>query len=246
VKIVRNVEQGSWDWMRLRAGKVCGSELKYLITDKLAVRGWKTDMPNSYLYRKLDEKWIGGPREAFAGNRQTDQGTLSEPVARKYFASLLDTDIETVGGIESDDGRCWVSPDGLVNSQTGLEIKCPNGEKFIGWLLNGPHVPPEHILQVQFGLYISGWPSWWFLAYCKSYPHLAVPVEHNPTIAATIKEALYGFNDRFDEAWKILCEKNGGPPEPPQKKEPTQERPLFSWDQGAVNESDDSSQGIIP
>ena len=91
MKIHRELQQKSWDWFKLRAGKVTGSELGNLITDKGAIRPWKTAMPNSYLDRKLAEAWRGEPLQSFQGNQQTDQGVMDEERARKFFASLLES-----------------------------------------------------------------------------------------------------------------------------------------------------------
>jgi len=216
--------------MTARAGKVCGSELKNLITDKGAIRSFKTEMPQKYLHRKLAEKWRGQPLESFfAGNRQTTQGNIWEPQARRYCAALMDCDIVEVGGIESDDGKLWCSPDGIIGENVGLEIKAPNPDTHIGWLLEGG-VPEEHVLQVQFALYVTDWPQWQFLSYCKDLPHLAVTVERNPELFDTIIEAVFDFNERFEAAWKRLCEINGGPPPPRQTFIPSAGPIRFSWE----------------
>ena len=212
MKIHRDIQQKSWEWFKLRAGKVTGSELGNLITDKGAIRGWKTGMPNSYLHRKLAEKWRGMPLETFQGNRQTDQGTLWEDRARKYFSSILESDIEQIGGMESDDGLLWCSPDGIIGETTGLEIKCPNADTHVGWLLAGQQVPEEHVLQVQFALWVSHWPKWHFLSWAKDLPHLAVVMEPDHDLCMVIEDALAEFQERFNAAWNTLCELNGGPP----------------------------------
>lgn len=228
MKINRELEQKSWDWFQARAGKVTGSELGNLITDKGAIRAWKTDMPNSYLHRKLAEKWRGQPLQSFQGNQQTDQGNINEERARKYFASLLETDIETVGGIESDDGRLWCSPDGLIGESVGLEIKCPNVDTHVGWLLAGQKVPEEHVLQVQFALFVSGWRQWQFLSWCRDLPHIAVNIEPDTGIHDTMRDAIEDFYVRFEDGWKMLCDLNGGPPPP---RLTAVERPRFTWEE---------------
>lgn len=217
MKIHRALQQKSWEWFRARAGKVTGSEIKNLITDKLAIRKWTTEMPNSYLHRKLAEKWRGEALQSFGGNQQTDQGILWEDRARKHFASYLEADIETVGGIESNDERCWCSPDGIIGETTGLEIKCPNADTHIGWLLAGG-IPEEHVLQVHFMLWVSGFSEWKFLSYCNDFPHLAVTVERESLMCALISDAVEEFNKRLDAAFASLVELNGGPP--PERKAP--------------------------
>ena len=229
MKIHKDLIQKSWPWFQARAGKVTGSELGNLITDKGALRGWKTGMPNSYLHRKLAEKWRGQALESFAGNRQTDQGVIYEEQARHYFSSLLETEIQTVGGIESDDGRLWVSPDGIIGDSVGLEIKAGNADTHVGWLLAGG-VPEEHVLQVQFALHVTGWPIWQFLSFVKDMPHLAVIVEPDEELSEVIAESICEFQTRFDSAWTRLCEMNGGPPPPRPEFIPTTGPIKFSWE----------------
>jgi hypothetical protein len=168
-------------------------------------------MPNSYLHRKLAERWRGEALQSFGGNQQTDQGVIYEEQARNFFASLLEADIEQVGGIESGDERCWCSPDGIIGETTGLEIKCPNADTQVGWLLAGG-MPEEHVLQVQFSLWVSEFKEWQFLSWCKDLPHIAIKVERSMGICGVIEEAVHDFNARMDAAFARLLELNGGPP----------------------------------
>lgn len=234
MKIHREMEQQSWQWFEARAGKVTGSELGNLITDKGKLRDWKTAMPNSYVCRKVAEKWRGKPLESFGGNRQTDQGNLWEDRARKYFSALLEREIQQVGGIESDDGRLWCSPDGIIGETTGLEIKCPNADTHVGWLRGGFEVPEEHVLQCQFGLYVSGWEDWHFGSFVSDMPHLLVRVTPMPGMMDTIRDALSEFELRFASVWTMLCDRNGGPPAPKPVFVPTPGPVQFTW------ETDDS------
>lgn len=215
MKIRRDVIQKQLPWFRARAGKITGSELGNLITDKGKVRDWKTAMPKTYLARKLAEKWRHGLLETFVGSRQTDQGNIYEETARRVLASKMEADIENVGGIESDDERCWCSPDGIIGKATGLEIKCPNLDTHFGRLLEGNQVPEEYVLQCQFGLYISGWQRWVFFEFMKDAPHLTVELTPDLELFDAITEAVEEFSARFDAGWKRLCEMNDGPPPPP-------------------------------
>jgi hypothetical protein len=237
LKIHADLQQKSWAWFAARAGKLTGSEMGNLITDKGKIRAWTTGMPNSYLHRKLAEKWRGSPLQSFAGNAQTDQGVMYEEQARSYFAALLDADISECGGIESDDNRLWCSPDGIIGDMEGLEIKCPNADTHVGWLLAGG-VPEEHVLQCQFSLYVSKFSTWQFLSYCKDMPHLAVSVEPDDVLFGIMDVAIEEFYVHFDAAWKVLVDLNGGEPVPP--KPPSSAEPIkFSWDNKDTEKLDD-------
>lgn len=237
------MQQKSWEWFQARAGKVTGSELRNLITDKGTIRDWKSGMPNSYLHLKLAEKWRGKPLETFMGSRQTDQGNLWEDRARSYFASLLDREIKQVGGIESDDHLLWCSPDGIMAETAGLELKCPNADTHVGWLLAGDQVPKEHVLQVQFGLYVTGWSEWVFGSFVSDMPHLLLTVKPTPRLLYTIEKAVAEFQARFSIAWQMLCDLNGGPPPEPTKFVPTPGPVRFSWEQ--QSESTQPSEDLL-
>lgn len=219
MKIHRGLEQRSWEWFKLRSGKVTASEIGELMTDKGAIRSWKSATPNTYLHLKLAEAWRGGPLEVFNGSRQTDQGVFNEPKARETYSFLFDRPVEQIGGIASDDDRCWCSPDGWLRvgvpaeaeGDVGLEIKCPNPNTHIGYLLGGG-VPEEYVLQVQFSMFVSGCACWHFLSYCRDLPELFVPVRRDAEIIEIIQEAVTEFLGHFDAAWNHLCELNGGPP----------------------------------
>jgi hypothetical protein len=61
VKIV-DVVQGSADWLQVRAGIPTCSEFDALISPLGKIR--TGEGPQTYLARKLAEKWIGGDRKS--------------------------------------------------------------------------------------------------------------------------------------------------------------------------------------
>lgn len=204
---VFNCEQGSDEWLQLRTKCPTASELGSLITDAGKIRGISTEMPLTYMARKLAEKWLGGPLPTFNGGAAA-QGTILEP---EVFASIelsLSVDLEKVGFITTDDERFGCSPDAM-----GYEIKSPLPTNHIKWLL-AEVCPPEHMLQVQGCMMVTGRDEWTFVSYRREFPKLVVVVEKDPNLCDVIRDAIDRFSEHFDDAWKMLCEKNGGPPKP--------------------------------
>lgn len=204
---IHGVVQGTPEWLACRAGIPTASELGSLITDKGAIRTGET--PKSYRARKLAEKWLGRPLHSFGGG-VLEQGSVLEDEAIPWFEATHRRSVQRVGFITTDDDTFGCSPDGLIHLR-GLEIKCPQPENHVKWLL-AEEVPPEHVLQCQGGIYATGLDAWTFVSYCRGFPALVVDVEKDSELQDTICKAVADFNWLLESDWLRLIELNGGPP----------------------------------
>jgi hypothetical protein len=217
MKIHRNITQISDAWLRLRAGKVTASEMHRLVSSTGKVR--TGDGPATFLNEKLAEIIMGEPLPQ-AQFWQGSQGLWIEEGARPAFTLETGIEVEEVGFIETDDGKCGCSPDGLLvgtpgGQNCGLEIKCPTLPVAIGYLLAG-EVPDDYVLQIHGSLFVTGYPQWKFFSYRRGLPPLIVTVEPDEKIQSAIGEAVAAFTDRLDAALGRLKELNGGVlPSPP-------------------------------
>lgn len=199
--IIRNeFEQGSSAWLSARAGIVTASEMSSLVTPKFKIR--EGAGVQSYLAQKVAEKWMGGPLMGFS-SFEMEQGEIVEDEARAWLALELGKEIEEVGLCLSDDGRCGCSPDGIIDGNIGLELKCPQPTNHVKWLLAGG-VPEDHIVQVHFGMFVTGFSEWEFLSYRRNFPPLRVTVKRDEEIQKVLREALETFLRNFDEAFSKL------------------------------------------
>jgi hypothetical protein len=132
VKIITDVEQGSVQWLKLRLGIPTASEFHQLMTPLFKAKEGET--PKTYLAKKLAEAWRGEPLPGFS-SYATEQGTIREEDARPWYALEYDVDVQQVGFVLSDDERCGCSPDGLIGEDSGLEIKCPNPDTHVKYLI---------------------------------------------------------------------------------------------------------------
>lgn len=205
---IHDVEQGSMEWALLRAGIPTASEMDALITPKFAVK--KGDGPETYLNKKVAEKWQGGPlpqKQVF----DMEQGQILETEAIDWFNLQYDTAVNRVGFITTDDGRAGCSPDGLLSTDCGLELKCARAETHVGYLRGGV-LPDAYVIQVHASLFITGFKQWKFLSYRRGFPPFVLTIERNEAVQAVIAEALDLFTQKFDEAMARMTEINGGPP----------------------------------
>jgi hypothetical protein len=192
-----DVKQGSGEWLALRAGIPTASELDALISPEWKVRTGES--PQTYLYRKLTEKVLGFPLDSGFQSSAMETGTLMELEAIPYLGFTYGIEVQRVGFCTTDDGRCGCSPDGLIGTDGGLEVKCPNPETHLKYLLEG-ELPKHYRAQVHGCMYVTGRKWWTFMSYSRQFPPLIMRIERDEAIQAKIHEAFTAFLARFDEA----------------------------------------------
>lgn len=213
MKIRTDLEQNSLDWLVARAGVVTASEFDNLLTPKFEPRKGQT--PETYLWRKLAERWTGGPLPGYQ-TLDMEAGQIRESEAIPAYEFEHSEQIQRVGFVTTDDERVGCSPDGLIGDDGGIEVKCPMAHTHVGYLLGG-EVPEQHLTQVHGSIYVTGRKWWRFMSYRRGFPMLVKLVERDDAIQRKIDATLKSFLSRFDSEWKRLCDMNGGPPA---KREP--------------------------
>lgn len=215
MKIHEGIEQGSVEWFLLRSGRVTASTAEALVTNLGKVK--TGDAAKTLLVEILAENWVGGPLPSFQGALDCENGKILEERARPCFTLETGKAVKEVSFIEGDDERTGCSPDGiLTDEKAGLEIKSPRMENHIRYLLDGI-VPADYVIQVQFSLYVTQWPRWYFMSYRSQFPPLILKVEPDEKIQSAIKTALDVFFENYEAAFKKLVETNGGLPNPKQR-----------------------------
>jgi hypothetical protein len=203
-----DVKQGTLEWLNARAGIVTASEMDNLVTPLWKIKAG--DAVDSYLYRKLAEKWRGEALPAFSGSGAMEQGSIKEEEAIPWYEFDHDVVVERVGLITTDDGRIGCSPDGLLPGG-GMEVKCPEVHTHVRYLLGG-ELPKDYRAQVQGCMLVTGAQWWKFLSYSRGMPQLLLTIERNEEAQQALRQAIDAFNRRLDECYARLVEINGGPP----------------------------------
>lgn len=204
MKII-DCQQGSGQWLQARIGRPTASEFDELITGEWKVRTGRG--VETYFYRKLAERVMGFPLQD-ANSWAMEQGSILEHEAIPLYEGVFDVPIQRVGFIVSDDGRIGCSPDGLIGTDSGIEIKCPQPQTHLRYLLEG-RLPPEYAAQVYGAMYVTGRPQWTFMSYSRQFPPLILTVTQDDDIQDTLQKCLTNFLKRFDEAYaKVMAMKN--------------------------------------
>lgn len=202
--------QGSFEWHQARLGLPTASELDQLITPGWEIRKWSTEMPNTYLARKLAEWWSGSSEE-MPNTFEMEQGRILEDFAIPWYEREFDTTIQRVGLCLFDDESFGGSPDGLLGDDYGIEIKCPTRTVHTKYLIRG-ELPPDYRQQVHGCMYVTGRKHWKFVSYRRTFPQLVVDVEYDWKLQGVIHEAVCEFNTRLASGKVRLTDLNGGPP----------------------------------
>lgn len=147
MQIIRDIEQGTDEWLNLRLAVITASKYK----DVLA--GGKGLTRSAYM-RQLAAEAITGMRTESFSNSAMEWGTEHEPQAKAMYELMQCEEVEEIAFIKHDEINTGVSPDGLIGDTGLIEIKCPNTTTQIETVLNGK-MPTKHIPQVQGQLWVS-------------------------------------------------------------------------------------------
>lgn len=185
------------EWFRLRAGKVTASELDNLVTGEFKERSG--EMPRTYMCKKAAELWQGHALPSFT-SFATEQGNIKEDEAVPWFRfEYPEYNVHFAGFVESDDQLSGCSPDALIGEDGGLEVKCPNAETHVKYLIDGV-LPKDYVPQVHCSLYVTGRPWWIFLSYRRGFPPFVLKVQRDESICAKIDAAVKKFSASLKEA----------------------------------------------
>lgn len=182
-------EQGSPEWFECRRGIPTAS----MFATVMAKGEGKTRA--KYMRELAGELITGEAAESFS-NPHMDRGKAMEDEARETYAFIHDADIQRVGFIR--DGLKGASPDSLVGSNGGLEIKTALPHIQIERLMKD-RLPPEHVAQVQGNLWISGREFWDFVSYWPKLPVLTVRVYRDEEYIKNMASEVDRFNDELEK-----------------------------------------------
>lgn len=159
------MKQRTDEWLQARAGKATASRFKDVLAK---IKSGEAATRRDYRYQLAVERLTRQPVQGYS-NAAMQWGTDTEPQARQAFQFLEGLKVEEAGFIVHEHLLAGCSPDGLIGTDAGLEIKCPyNSTVHIQTLLDG--VPPEHMAQIQGSMWITGRRRWHFVSFDPRLP----------------------------------------------------------------------------
>jgi putative phage-type endonuclease len=145
-------DQGSYDWLKQRAGKVTASRVSDVVARTKS--GFGASRKN-YMAQLLTERLTGEPTPSFS-NAAMVHGTDTEPMARDAYQAITMETVQEEGFIVHPTiEQSGASPDGLIGEDGLIEIKCPNTATHLDTLESGK-VPAKYITQMQWQMACTG------------------------------------------------------------------------------------------
>lgn len=173
------IDQRSEAWFAERAGKITASRMHDVMLPrdrepfKSGPRKGQPKPPpkalTDYAYQLAAERLTGRPRKQIRASA-LQWGQDVEPAAVAAYQAETGEIVELCGFIaHPEHDFIGASPDFLVGTDGGGEIKSPeSSEVHLETLLVG--LPPEHIEQIQGGLWVTGRQWWDFVSFHPDFP----------------------------------------------------------------------------
>jgi putative phage-type endonuclease len=203
------ITQGSEAWFKSRLGSVTASRM----SDVLA-KGKSGEAVTRAKYRMqiIAERVTGQVADSFSSAAML-WGTEQEPYARMRYAAATGRIVDEAEFYTHPTIK-WLgaSPDGLLNDTGGLlEIKCPNTQTHLGYLLD-KKAPAAYINQMQTQMWVTGRAWCDFVSFDPRVPeHLQlfiVRLDRDDALIETMEEEVHKFLGEVEVLINQLENKN--------------------------------------
>jgi putative phage-type endonuclease len=203
-QIIEDVEQGSEEWLAIRAGNITGSRIHCMMA------GGDGKTKDKYRIQLAIERITGKPVTMDFKSRAMIKGNADEPLARDHYEFINDVDSRQVTFVYHPTIKnAGVSPDSLIGDDGLLEIKCPNIETHVGYLIT-KKIPRAYMLQMTWEMACTGRKWCDFVSYSKEMPihlrALVIRVNRDEEKISELEQAAIKFNNEVDELVKLLGE----------------------------------------
>src|SRR5688572_7107518 len=163
-------------WLQARCGMATASRFRDVTA---RTKSGPAAARRNYLVELATERMTKQAASTFVSSAM-QWGTEQEPGAKILYARQMDVEIDEVGFCRHDKLQAGASPDGLVDWDGLIEIKCPyqSANHIETWLFG---MPSEHMAQVQGQLWITGRQWCDFVSYdCRMPEDLQLYVQRIP------------------------------------------------------------------
>lgn len=141
---IYNCEQGSEEWFKCRLGKLTGSSAHTIYTNGKGL--------DTLCLEKATEILTGIISESYK-NDAMQHGNDYENEARSIYELETGNKVNQIGFCEENE-YIGVSPDGLIDDDGLIEIKCPTDKTYTQYLID-MKIKPEYYSQMQMQMLIT-------------------------------------------------------------------------------------------
>lgn len=169
---VIDCEQGTDEWFAVRAGVATASRFGDILA---TIKSGEASVRRNYRAQLVVERLTGRCVQSFS-TAAMRQGTEREPMARDAYMVKTGHYVQQIGFVRNDGIECGGSPDGLVDDDGGLEIKCPELATHLEYLRLKAE-PLAYTPQIQGCMWLTGRAWWDFASFNPDFPsHLQLVV----------------------------------------------------------------------
>lgn len=160
------VVQGTEEWRQARCGSLGASALHEVVAKTKT--GWSASRANR-LAALVVEQLTGVPQETYQ-NAAMQHGIEREPEARTAYEFMTNSSVKKIGLVRHPNiGGTHASPDGLIDVDGSLEIKCPQPAQHLSTLIGEP-IASKYVIQMQWQMRCCE-RSWCdFVSYSPAFP----------------------------------------------------------------------------
>lgn len=193
-------EHGSADWLRVRCGIVTASRVGEMLavtkkgTEAAARRNYRAELIAEILTSRATPHYV---------TREMQWGIEQEKFARAAYEVKYNVMAETCGFVlHPSVDRFGCSPDGLIDSDGLVQIKCPITTNHLDWMRAGT-IPEEHAPQMLAEMACTGreWND--FVSFDPRLPpHLQLFVKRmfrDDSLVTRLEKAVVDFTAEIDE-----------------------------------------------
>jgi putative phage-type endonuclease len=205
---IEAVQQGSEAWHQLRLGKVTASRVADLLaktkTGPSASRG-------NYLIELALQRVTKTIEESYT-NAAMEWGTQTEPQARVAYEVKTGNFVDQVAFIDHPTiAGFGCSPDGIVDSDGLIEIKCPNSATHWSYIkANEP--PNKYFIQMQAQMSVTGAKWCDFVSFDPRMPErsqlLVVRVMRDPEYILYMEAEISTFLKEVEKEVQLMEKRN--------------------------------------
>lgn len=194
IEIFENLDQGSYDWFRVRAGIPTASMFQAVMS-KGRSAGAESKTRRTYMLRLLGERLTGEVAETFS-NVHMERGKEMEADARRLYEFREDVQVMRVGFIRNGLRGC--SPDSLRDANGIIEIKTKLPHIHLDVML-ADELPSEHKAQCQGQLLVAEREYLDFVSYWPGLPLFVKRVYRDDEYLKALDQKLTEFTDEMFE-----------------------------------------------
>jgi putative phage-type endonuclease len=189
-------DQRSPEWYQAKSGVPSASEFSCIVTSD----GSPSKQRTKYLYELCGQK-LGAIPESGYTSKAMEEGILKESQAKEMYSRDVKPVVQ-VGFCIHNEGY-GASPDGLVEEDGLVEIKCPILSTHIEYLIK-QKLPTDYVQQVQGQLLVTGRKYNDFISYYPGLKPLVVRCYRDEVFISRLRAELLKFISELNELTEKL------------------------------------------